>query len=114
MILHSLLAWVQEEEKTRNIHIEKENESIIILKHLQLKKTSSNLQYIIHNFRIDSQQRVDIFEYFSLYEFFSKVKRINNIHCHQFHRDHLRYNTHILYEYKISKIPIIQNYMIPS
>jgi hypothetical protein len=54
------------------------------------------------------------FEFLSPYEFSSKVNKINSTCCNQFHQNHPQYDTHTLYEYKISKILVIQNYTIPS
>ncbi len=68
----------------------------------------------MHNFRTNYQQRLNIFEYIFPYEFFSKVSKINNTHCDQFHQNHIQYDIHTLNEYKILKIPVIQNYMISS
>jgi hypothetical protein len=46
-----LLAWVKEkEEKVQNIHIEKQNNIDNNFKTFIVEKTSSNMQYIIHNF----------------------------------------------------------------
>jgi hypothetical protein len=33
--------------------------------------------------------------------------------CHKFNNEHLQYNTHNLYEFKVPKIPVLQNYTIP-
>jgi hypothetical protein len=68
----------------------------------------------MHNFCTNYQQRPNIFEYPFPYEFFSKVNKINNTHCNQLHQNHLQYDTHNLNEYKIPKIPVIENYMILS
>jgi hypothetical protein len=38
------------------------------------------MQYIIHNFHINYQQKPNIFEFLSSYEFFDKVNKINNTH----------------------------------
>ncbi len=79
-----------------------------------VERTSSNIQYIIHNFCIKYQQRPDIFEYFFPYEFSNKFNKINNTCYNRFHQNHPQYDTHYLYEYKIPKILVIQNYTIPS
>jgi hypothetical protein len=42
------------------------------------------------------------------------VNKINNTNCNWFHQIHPQYDTHNLYEYKIPKILVIQNYTIPS
>jgi hypothetical protein len=63
----------------------------------------------MHNFCTYHQQRPNIFESLSPYEFYGKVNKINNTHCNGFHQNHLQYGTHSLNEYKIPKIPIIQN-----
>jgi hypothetical protein len=56
----------------------------------------------------------NIFEYLFPYEFFNKVNKLNITHCNWFHQNHPQHDIHSLYKYKILKIPIIQNYMIPS
>jgi hypothetical protein len=68
----------------------------------------------MHNFHTNYQQRPNIFESFSPYEFSSKVNKINNTHCNRFHQNYLQYNIHSLNEYKIPKILVIKNYTIPS
>ncbi len=75
---YNLSAWVKEKEKKlQNIHIEKQNnidnnfETFIVEKNSY--NTIYNIQYIIHNFCTDYQQRLDIFESLSLYEFSSEV-----------------------------------------
>jgi hypothetical protein len=57
----------------------------------------------MHNFRTYYQQRPNIFEYISPYEFSSKVNKINNTHYNRFHQNHLQYDTSSLNEYKIPK-----------
>jgi hypothetical protein len=72
------------------------------------------MRYIIHNIHTNYQKILNIFEFLSPYEFSNKVNKINSTHCNQFHQIHPQYDTHNLYGYKIPKIPIIQNYTIPS
>ncbi len=111
---YNLLTWVKDkEEKLQNIYIEKYNNINNSFETFTIEKTSSNMQYVIHNFHTYYQQRPNIFEYLSPYEFSSKVNKINNTCCNQFHQNHPQYDTHNLYEYKIPKILVIQN-TIPS
>jgi hypothetical protein len=81
---YSLLVWVK--NKLQNIHFEKNNNIDNNFETFTVEKTSSNMQYIIHNFHTNYQQRPDIFEYLSPYEFSSKVNKINNTCCNQFHK----------------------------
>ncbi len=105
---YNLSAWVKEKEKNlQNIHIEKQNNIYNNFKTFIAEKTSYNtiynIQYIIHNFYTNYQQRLDIFESLSLYEFSSKGNKINNTHCNRFYQNHPQYDTYSLYEYKYLK-----------
>jgi hypothetical protein len=73
-----------------------------------IDKNSSNMKFIIHNFIVNYQQRPNIFNYLCPNAFFSKRNKINNIHCQNFHNQHLQSNIHIFYEYKTPKILVLQ------
>jgi hypothetical protein len=79
-----------------------------------IDRNSSNQKYIIHNFRVDYQQRPIHFNTLCPYEFCRKINKINDICCHWFNNEHPQYNTHILYELEVPKISILQSYTIPS
>jgi len=49
----------------------------------------NNTSYTI--FCIEYQQRPDIYDLFFPYEFSSKVNKINNTCCNQFHQNHPQY-----------------------
>jgi len=67
-------------------------------------RNSSNQQYIIHNFRVHDQQRPIHFHFLCPFEFSSEIDKINSICCHIFNNEHPQYNTHILYEFKVTNI----------
>jgi hypothetical protein len=109
----NLSAWVNEQEKNKNVQNENNNDTNVNYATFTIDKNSSNQQYIIHDFRINYQQIPTHFNYLCLYEFSSKINKIN-IHCHKFNNKHLQYNTHSLYEFKVPKNPVLQSHMIPS
>jgi hypothetical protein len=77
-------------------------------------KKSSNQQYIIHHFKVNYQQKPTHFNFSCPYEFSNKTNKINNISCHKFNNEHSQYNTHNLYEFKVPRIPVLQNHTTPS
>jgi len=79
-----------------------------------INKNLENLEYIIHNFRTNYQQRPKTFDYFPPYEFSSKTNKINNVHSHQLHEIYPQYKIRSIYEHNTPKIPILQNYTISS
>jgi hypothetical protein len=48
---------------------------------ITVDRNLGNLKYIVHNFQINYQQ-IPFFEFFSPYEFSSKINQINNICSH--------------------------------
>ncbi len=47
-----------------------------------IDRNTSNQQYIIHNFRVNYQQRPIHYNILCPYEFSSKINKINDICCH--------------------------------
>jgi hypothetical protein len=74
---YSLLTWVHELEinelHQNNIFRDDTFATFII------KKNSKNSQFIIHGFQIDHQQKP---KFLPPYEFFSKIIKLNNLHCY--------------------------------
>jgi len=48
------------------------------MKHSMCKKEKNNEEIIVHNFHIDTQFQSQDFEFFSPYEFSSKICKISN------------------------------------
>jgi len=101
-------------KKNQNVQSENDNDTNVNYETFTIHKNSSNRQYIIHNFRIDCWQIPIHSNFLCPYEFSSKIDKINNICFRRFNSEHFQYNTHSLYKFKIPKIPILQNYIIPS
>ncbi len=106
--------WANEQEKNQNVQNENDNHADANYETFTIDKNSSNQQYIIHSFRFNYQHKSTHFNYLCPYEFSSNINKINNIHCHRFNNEHLRYNTYSLYEFKEQKIIVLQSYTIPS
>jgi len=89
---YNLLAWVNEQEKIQNVQNDNDNDDVNY-ETFTIDKNSSNQQYIMHNFKIDYQQRFVHFNFLHPYEFSIKTNKINNICCHRFNSEHPQYNT---------------------
>jgi hypothetical protein len=61
-----------------------------------------NLQYIIHNIQTNYQQIHNLKNIY-FYELFGKTNKINNIHNHRFHYEHLQYKTIVYMNIKYLK-----------
>jgi len=110
---YNLLAWVNEQEKIQNVQNDNDNDDVNY-ETFTIDKNSSNQQYIMHNFKIDYQQRFVHFNFLHPYEFSIKTNKINNICCHRFNSEHPQYNTHSIYKFKVQKILVLQCYTIHS
>jgi hypothetical protein len=76
-----LLPWANEQEKNQNVQNENNNDTNVKYETFIVDKNSSNQQYIVHNFKINYQQRPNHLNFLRPYEFSNKINKINNIHC---------------------------------
>jgi hypothetical protein len=98
---------VNEQKQIQNVQNENDKDIDVNYETFTIDKNSSNQQNIIHNFRIDYKQKPTHFNFLRPYKFSSKTNKINNIHCHKFNSEHLQYNTHSLYKFKVPKILVL-------
>jgi hypothetical protein len=75
-------------KKLKNVQNENDNDTDVNYETFAIDKNSSNQQYIIHNFRVDYQQKSIHFNSLCRYEFSSKINKINNLCCHRFNNEH--------------------------
>jgi hypothetical protein len=101
-------------KKNYKTFILKKKTLIIVLKNLQLQKLHQLCNKSCTIFIQTTNKDLIYLNIFLHMNFSSKVNKINKTHCNWFHQNHLQYDTHSLNEYKIPKIPIIQNYTLPS
>jgi hypothetical protein len=102
------------QEKNQNVQNENDNDIDVNYETSIVDQNSLDQQYIIHNFRINYQQRPNHLNSLCPYEFSNKTNKINNIHCYKFNSEHRQYNTHNLYEFKVPEIIVLESYKIPS
>jgi hypothetical protein len=94
--------------KKSNVQNENNNDINVNYEISQLIKIHqiNNISYTILG--LIYQQKPIHFNYLCPYEFYNKTNKINNISCHRFNNEHLQYNTHNHYEFKVPKTPILQ------
>jgi hypothetical protein len=107
---YSLAMWFLEQEKSDDSNSIDGDAS----ETFTIEKDENTFTYVIHNFRINYQNRPDTLSNISTYEFASRFYKVPNLRYHRLLRDHSQYETHSLHEYKVPRIPIIQGYRIPS
>jgi hypothetical protein len=66
-----------------------------------IEKDEYTSTYVIHNFRINYQNRPDNLSNISTHEFVSRFYKVPNLQYHHLLKDHPQYETHSLHEYKV-------------
>jgi hypothetical protein len=66
-----------------------------------IKKDENTSTYVIHNFKVNYQNRPDTLSNISAYEFTSRFYKVPNLRYHHLLKDHPQYETHSLHEYKV-------------
>jgi hypothetical protein len=94
---YSLAMWFLEQEKSDD------NNSIDgdALKNFTIEKDENTSTYVIHNFRVNYQNRPDTLSNVSAYEFASRFYKVLNLQYHHLLKDHPQYETHSVHEYKV-------------